>query len=791
MYVPPWTIFAGLGALERRELCNLIASFEETALFSMSVDRVSDILGRFQRDARDTETTAFARRLKEAADALFVSTVSDRALRVRLWVRIAEALDFEATLPLSTRKANAIGSGVAFKAATIMALPVADDGHDVEPTTFQRAWQTVKSIGGRRHQDFSTLVAGQAEMVAKALAEAAKSGEMSEGLQSALGERIRDHIRSLPPELRDDAMRNALTAGDKAALAVLATGTTAFSIGVGVNLAGFSAYILAAQASAFIPFMSGPAVVSTLFLLANPLFSIPAVMGIGYLANRHVNGGQAAKLAAVVAVQLALRGLSSEREGLATVLNDFRTAVAEDFTSLPSEIGIAFLSRSRELAKTMGGNLPTAFGDLEVSSSATDRRGVLLDGVLSRSKGDVTEVFVVAGLTAGDVIYNAASIDPMVLAAADFSRTEDIETVFQFGAFADRVGSMAAKAAAGAENNLRGYVSEQLVAARLVQNGHVVSFPETSNNPGFDLLVDGMPFQVKCLVSVDGLRTHFEKYPDMPVYANSELAEIVMEFGAPWAKMVFYVDGFDREIADLIMTTSMEAGDALGDLNVPYFAVAASSARTLYRVWRGRLPLSDFPLSVAMDASVKGGLSAIGGLSGKLIGLMAFGPAGALVLGGVGGVGALAGAGWAREQATRLLSSEWLSELDASAARFRAATLAAIQSKINMFQLKRSQIPDTAPALGDWLDARFADDIVFLREVAYDLETVFPGLRQPERARAYLAAMDAAKVHPLAVEAELHDLLAIMSSEPSKTKSAGKKAERAWTSMKAKLPFGA
>ncbi|MGO6791080.1 hypothetical protein ACCT17_34200 [Rhizobium ruizarguesonis] len=791
LYVPPWTIFAGLGALDRRELCNLIASFEETALLSMSVDRVSDILGRFQRDARDTETTAFARRLKEAADALFVSTVSDRALRVRLWVRIAEALDFEATLPLSTRKANAIGSGVAFKAATIMALPVADDGHDVEPTTFQRAWQTVKSIGGRRHQDFSTLVAGQAEMVAKALAEAAKSGEMSEGLQSALGERIRDHIRSLPPELRDDAMRNALTAGDKAALAVLATGTTAFTIGVGVSLAGFSAYILAAQASAFIPFMSGPAVASTLFLLANPLFSIPAVMGIGYLANRHVNGGQAAKLAAVVAVQLALRGLSSEREGLATVLNDFRTAAAEDFTSLPSEIGIAFLSRSRELAKTMGGNLSTAFGDLEVSSSATDRRGVLLDGVLSRSKGDVTEVFVVAGLTAGDVIYNAASIDPMVLAAADFSRTEDIETVFQFGAFADRVGSMAAKAAAGAENNLRGYVSEQLVAARLVQNGHVVSFPETSNNPGFDLLVDGMPFQVKCLVSVDGLRTHFEKYPDMPVYANSELAEIVMEIGAPWAKMVFYVDGFDREIADLIMTTSMEAGEALGGLNVPYFAVAASSARTLYRVWRGRLPLSDLPLSVAMDASVKGGLSAIGGLSGKLIGLMAFGPAGALVLGGVGGVGALAGAGWAREQATRLLSSEWLGELDASAARFRAATLAAIQSKIKMFQLKRAQIPDTALALGDWLDARFADDIVFLREVAYDLETVFPGLRQPERARAYLAAMDAAKVHPLAVEAELHDLLAIMSSEPSKTKSAGKKAERAWTSMKAKLPFGA
>lgn len=791
LYVPPWTIFAGLGALDRRELCNLIASFEATTLLSMSMDRVSDMIARLQKDARDTETKAFARRLNEAADALLTSALTNRALRVRLWTRMADALDVDTVLPLSTRKASAVGAGAAFKAAAIMALPITEEEERAEATAFKRAWKIVKAIGGRQHQDFSSLVAGQAEMVARSLAEAAKSGEMCEELQRALGERVRDHIRSLPPELRDEAMQKALTSADKATLALLATGTTAFSIGVGVNLAGFSAYILAAQASAFIPFMSGPAIVSTLFMLANPLFSIPAVVSIGYLANRHVNGGQATKLAAVVTVQLALRGASSEREGLATVLNDFRTATEADFASLPPGLVTAALSRNREVAKTMGGSLPIVFGDLAVSNYTADRRGILLEGVLSRSNGDAAEIATVAALTAGDIIYIAASIDPMVVSAADFSRTEDIGTIFQFGAFADRVGSMSATAASGAENNLRGYVSEQLVASRLVESGHVVSFPETSNNPGFDLLVDGMPFQVKCLMSVDGLRKHFEKYPDMPVYANSELAETVMEIGAPWAKMVFYVDGFDREIADVVMTTSMEAGEALGDMNVPYFAVAASSARNLYRVWRGRLPMSDLPLSVAMDASVKGALSAIGGMSGKLIGLMAFGPAGALVIGGVGGVGALAGAGWASEQASRLLSSEWLADLNAAAARFRIVTLAAIQSKIEMLEGKRSQVPDTAPTVGRWLDARFADDIVFLNEVAYDLEVVLPSLRQPERARAYLAAMDAAKVHVLAVEAELNDLLAVMSSEPSKTKSAGKKAEQAWTSMKAKLRFGA
>lgn len=789
--MPPWTIFAGLGAFDRRELCNLIASFEATTLLSMSVDRVSDMVARFQKNARDTDTNAFARRLGEAADALFLSTSSDRALRVRLWTRITDALGLDTVLPLSTRKASAIGAGAAIKTAAIMALPVADDTEIGQQPTLHRAWKVFKAIRGRRHQDFSALVTGQAETVARALAEAAKSGEMSEGLQSALDERIRDYIRSLPPELRDEAMQKALTSADKATLALLATGTTAFSIGVGVNLAGFSAYILAAQASAFIPFVSGHAVVSTLFMLANPLFSIPAVAGIGYLANRHVTGGQAAKLAAVVAIQLALRGLSSEREGLATALNDFRTVTAADLVSLPSTLATAALSRNQAVAKAMGGGLPNAFGDLMVCHFAADRRGIFLDRVLSRSKGDEAEVATVAALSAGDIIYNAASIDPMVISASDFSRTEDIGTIFQFGAFADRVSSMSATAASGAENNLRGYVSEQIVASRLVESGHVVSFPEAANNPGFDLLVDGMPFQVKCLLNVDGLRRHFEKYPDVPVYANAELAEAVMEIGAPWAKLVFYVDGFDREIADLIMTTSMEAGEALGDLNVPYFAVAASSARNLYRVWRGRVPMSDLPLSVAMDASVKGGLSAIGGLSGKFIGLVAFGPAGALVLGGVGGVGALAGVGWAREQASRLLSSEWLADLDTSAERFRNVMLTAIQTKIEMLEGKRSQVADTVPTVRCWLDARFADDIVFLREIAYDLEIVLPHLRQPERARAYLAAMDAAKVHPLAIQAELDDLLVAMSSEPSKTKSAGKKAEQAWTSIKAKLPFGA
>ncbi|MCZ8158874.1 MAG: hypothetical protein O9256_03180 [Rhizobiaceae bacterium] len=790
MYVPPWTIFAGLGAIDRRDLCNLIASFEATTLLSMSMDRVSDVISRFQKDGQSSDTTAFARRLKAAADDLFASDLSERALRIRLWIRIAAALDLDVNLPLSSRRANAVGAGVASKASSVMSVPVVDDGEEPLQTGFQRARRAVKALRRRPHQDFSFLVAEQAQLVAKAVAEAAVSGDIPEDLANELEERVREHIRSLPPELRDDAMRNALTKGDRASLVVLATGTAAFSIGMGVNLAGFSAYILAAQASAFIPFMSGSAVVSTLFMLANPMFSIPAVLGVGYLANNYVNGGQAAKLAALVSVQLSLRGLSAGRDGLAVVLNAFRSANEADLSMLSREVEGVTISRIAAIASAVGGSLPKARGNLKPSGCVPDRRSALLEGVLSKKQGDGLEVAAVTALSAGDILYNAVSIDPMVLAAADFSRSEDLGDIFQFGAFADRIGSMIEAATVGAANNLRGYVSEQLVAARLTEVGHVVSFPETANNAGFDLLVDGMPFQVKCLKSLEGLRTHFEKYPDMPVYANSELAEAVIDSGAEWSKLVFYVEGFDREIADLIMTTSLEAGEALGDLNVPYFAMAVSSARNLHRVWCGRMPLSDLPFSVVLDATVKGGLSAVGALSGKALGLLAFGPAGALVLGGVGGVGALVGAGWTREQATRLLSSEWLSELDRSTELFRVAVLIAVRAKAAILKQKRASVPDTVPGINEWINARFADEILFLEEVAYDLEVTIATMSQPAKARASLSAMDAAKVHPLAVEEELTDLLKVLGSEPSKAQSAGKKVSEAWSSLTSRIPAG-
>ncbi|TCM67874.1 hypothetical protein [Rhizobium sp. BK068] len=789
MHVPPWAIMAGLGALERREVAGLLANFEATTLLNISRDKIADTVNRLKNGSRDKEVASFGSRLRGLSDKTVASEASTSMLRLRLWTLVMQSLDLDPKFPLSTRTSAAVCASLANAAATVIAQALPEQGDAAGKSLVGNAFRRIRAIAtGGNVADFDFLVSEKAKLIADAIARAAQTGELKADDTAEIERRVRAYLETLPPEAQDAAVRDALKRGDNAALLMAVSGTSALAVGVGVNLAGFSAYLLAAQASAFIPFVSGPAAASTLFMLANPLFSVPAVAGIGYLASRHVNGQSASRLAANVVVHLGLRGLAVGVDGLASVLDQFRMAQSNDLLHLSAADRQAFQTRMVSVSTAVGGQPPEAPRGYPGQQSA-DSFAKYFEGALSASQGDVLEISVVGAATTADLIFNAASIDPMVVSAADFSRIEDISDIFNFGQFADRIASMTGASAVGAGNNLRGYVSEQIVAARLAERGYVVEFPDTSNNPAFDLLVDGNPFQVKCLLGLDGLREHFSKYPDMPVYANGELADAVLASGEAWASKVFYIDGFDHEIADLITRTSLEAGEALGDLHVPYFAMAASTGRNLYRWWRGRMPLADLPLSVLIDNAVKGGLATVGGLSGKTIGFLAFGPAGALVLGSIGGLGALFGTGWTREQATRLLSSEWLAELDEATERFRVALGAAIGSKIELLQEKRAKLPKGEHSVRKWIDSRFLDEIVSLGEAGYDLEHGCRDLRQPMRARACLAIMKEAPVHPVAIEAELTGLLKVLASEPSKTEAAGKKASQVWNNLASNMPL--
>jgi hypothetical protein len=239
----------------------------------------------------------------------------------------------------------------------------------------------------------------------------------------------------------------------------------------------------------------------------------------------------------------------------------------------------------------------------------------------------------IAGTTVlfGDLLADLARIDPRVVAAADFSRAEDIDNVFSFASFADQLSSLDGAAAVGAQSNLRGYVAEQYVLWRLVRQGHRVEMPDDPNQPGWDLRVDGVEVQVKCLGSTDGLDAHFQRWPEIPAIANSDLADEIQTLEPAWADQVFFVDGFTHEQVEEITLESLDSGADLLEADVPMATIVASSARGIHAWWRGDLGLADILIDVGVDASGKALLGGIGAVAGKGIGLLAFGPAGAVI----------------------------------------------------------------------------------------------------------------------------------------------------------------
>ena len=107
---------------------------------------------------------------------------------------------------------------------------------------------------------------------------------------------------------------------DAAIRTILLTGGGLGAFGMSVSAAGFSAYILAAQVSAFIPLVSGPALVSTVAVLSNPITIIAATAGVGWWATRSANQKIQAAIGIRVVSLLALSGLSACDAGVRQML---------------------------------------------------------------------------------------------------------------------------------------------------------------------------------------------------------------------------------------------------------------------------------------------------------------------------------------------------------------------------------------------------------------------------------------------------------------------------------------
>ena len=294
-----------------------------------------------------------------------------------------------------------------------------------------------------------------------------------------------------------------------------------------------------------------------------------------------------------------------------------------------------------------------------------------------------------AGLTLGDFLYDYIRIDPEVVRGVEFARAADVDSVLSFARFADTKADLSGASLDGLHSELQGYVAEQIEAHHLIAQGHDVLFPDTANNPGWDLKVDGHPFQVKCLADSGGVLEHLHRYPDIPVIVNAELADQVGNHAG------VYVDPALHHDAVLHATEeTLDRGQDLADFEIPWISVAVSGAFNLYYMITNDTDLQAMLTCTATDALGRAIGGAAGKYAGAAAGLVLFGPAGAIVVGVLGAIGGAAAGRRASGRGRRLLLAEEASAVRVAAHRVTEAAAEAMPGKIRAWVDKSHMTED-------------------------------------------------------------------------------------------------
>lgn len=717
----PIAILAGLGLADRAALATLLALFQQAGSAALVKAAAKGLWGKItvrsgQQVVGDSDAGAA---LVAAKATIFGSAATDEELRHRLWLDLVTALNVKGATPFSPRSARQSASALAVRVSEHLS-PGIRKARETAMAEIERAARPagaspdvpdwLSNLGQEASQRFTQAKAvfvHQAPLpftdivteeflsilrnpeVAKAVEEAAlQDGQMAAGFRQA-------HLA---------AQTAMVGAGGWLAFAAIVANT------------GFAPYMLAAQASAWLPFVGGQTLVSLLAVLVNPVTLVAGIGALTWLGAAKSGDIARAAIASRIAILLAMSAGEDTDSGLAEFLDSMRSL------TLRPEAEMAHLSTAdrrafRDHAAFVLGRLGNTFGAVAgVPPAPWNQRALSPD-----MKLDLSEAATAATLTAAEIYWHAAAIDPNVIVAADFSRSANLGDPLSFAWSAHDFAS------AGAGYSLRGYTAERLVRDHFVALGHAVTMDPLSNTAGLDLMLDGLPVQVKCGDNLSLLATHFDKYPDIPVIANLELADKAWASGADWANKVTTFPGF--EVARIEADVSEALGHAASILDPGVFEIALHLGllRGGLAVWRGQIPLDDLPVWLVMNAGARGALVFGGGKLGWLAGLVAAGPAGAIIIGPAVACAALIGVRPLQGLATQAMMGDWHRELVALAATLHGELVIAVDRRITELTRRSEQVRARSQAINNtfssWLVRRADDDLIFAVEEQANLGT--------------------------------------------------------------------
>ncbi|TBX59084.1 hypothetical protein E0M27_04675 [Bacillus mycoides] len=235
--------------------------------------------------------------------------------------------------------------------------------------------------------------------------------------------------------------------------------------------------------------------------------------------------------------------------------------------------------------------------------------------------------------------YYLSKIDENVLEAIEFAFVKDFSNFNNLHDYiSDKyVNAVSDASAEGWMTRLEGYVTEQYAADVLEKMGHNVEFPDSANQVGWDMLVDGEPWQVKGGETASVISSHFEKYPEIPIVTNVGLAN---KFDNQ--ENIMGLEELSSEYMHNNTENSLEGISDLGDATgagIPLVTLALSGYREFNLLIDGKTKFANSAKNIGLDATGGG----IGGMAGLKAGAILGGFGGPLGVAIGGTIGSVAG----------------------------------------------------------------------------------------------------------------------------------------------------
>jgi len=233
------------------------------------------------------------------------------------------------------------------------------------------------------------------------------------------------------------------------------------------------------------------------------------------------------------------------------------------------------------------------------------------------------DIVIPTSIALWDVLYNITKMDPHALKGiAHLHHSQQFESLRDL---ADYMKENIITMGEGTQewrqmiHKYKGYTGEEAIIEKLQAEGHVVEVPGSGTQERYDAVVDGQPINIKITDNPAYIHEHLDKYPDIPVYTNKEMAGAFGDH--PMVTVVQDVSAQDmfHETAD-----TMEGIDGLGNFidHIPLVTLVISTLKNTTRFVEGKKDLATACEHVLCDTLAVGGGAFVGAKVGLGVGLM-------------------------------------------------------------------------------------------------------------------------------------------------------------------------